>query len=122
MNKILYILLSLFLFQGCSNMELANVSYENVNFDSSKIKNKMSVNVEKNIYCVFFVCNRYNYGRFSVPLNVGNLAYDIINENRDKGNAITDMNINEEIQDFIFYYHKKITLTGNMFYDTSSQP
>lgn len=120
MNKII-LLLILFLCQGCANIELTNVSYEDINFDSSKIENKISVNVEKNIYCVFFVCNRYNYGRFSVPLNVGNLAYDIINENRDKGNAITDMKINEEIQDFIFYYHKKVLFTGNMFYDTSSQ-
>ena len=121
MNKII-LLLILFLCQGCSNIELTNVSYEDINFASSSVKNKTPISVEKNTYCLLAFCNNYDYGRFAFPLKENEFIYDVINENQDKGNAITDIDINIEIQNFIFYLHKKITLTGNMFYDTSSQP
>lgn len=118
MNKII-LFLALFLLQGCAK-ELTNVGYNNFNFDSSSVRDKTPIYVEKNMYCLLLLCNRYDYGLFD--LNADEFIYDVINENKDKGNAITDIDINWDRYDFIFFYRNKITLTGNMFEDTSSQP
>lgn len=115
MNKII-LLLILLLLQGCSNIELTNVSYEDVNFDSSTIKNKTPVNVEIDTHCLLLFCNRYDYGKVG-PVLKDPLIYDTIKKNQDKGNAITDIDIKEEVYFFLVYIYRKITLTGNMFED-----
>lgn len=118
MSKVICIFLGFFLLQSCSK-NLTNVGYDNFNFDSSSIKEKTPIYVEKNMYCLLLLCNRYDYGKYT---DADDFIYEVIKKNQDKGNAITDIDINIEMQNFIFYIHKKITLTGNMFYDTSSQP
>ncbi len=114
MNKIILFLI-LFLCQGCAN-ELTNVGYKNVNLNTSYISKKTPIKVEKNIYCFTVLCNEYNYGIVEFN-NIDDFVYNVLKENQDKGNVISDIEI--KIDKFLvlplLFNWKKITLTGNIF-------
>ena len=119
MNKFLSLLISIFLLNNCTKIELTNVGYDNIKFTSSNINNKNLVHNEINYYCLLFLCNRYDYKKFTQS---NAFIYYTLKNNRDKGNTISDIEIKKEQTTFFPYIHTKLSLTGNMFYDTSFQP
>ena len=106
-----------FLLSGCgTTKDIENIGYNNLNFDSQKIKDKTPIKKEYNKRCVFmFLCDNYKQS-----INYDNFIYNAIkdaNKQGIKGNAITDIQIDVDTYYglLIFYFHEKITLTGNIF-------
>ena len=106
-----------FLLFGCSTpKDIESIGYNNLNFDSQKIKDKTPIKKEYNKRCVFmFLCDNYKQS-----INYDNFIYNAIkdaNKQGIKGNAITDIQIDVDTYYglLIFYFHEKITLTGNIF-------
>ena len=116
MNKFIC-LMFVFLLFGCSTpKDIESIGYNNLNFDSQKIKDKTPIKKEYNKRCVFmFLCDNYKQS-----INYDNFIYNAIkdaNKQGIKGNAITDIQIDVDTYYglLIFYFHEKITLTGNIF-------
>lgn len=116
MNKFIC-LVFVFLLWGCGTpKDIENIGYNNLNFDSQKIKDKTPIKKEYNKRCVFmFLCDNYKQS-----INYDNFIYNAIkdaNKQGIKGNAITDIQIDVDTYYglLIFYFHEKITLTGNIF-------
>lgn len=116
MNKFIC-LAFVFLLWGCGTpKDIENIRYNNLNFDSQKIKDKTPIKKEYNKRCVFmFLCDNYKQS-----INYDNFIYNAIkdaNKQGIKGNAITDIQIDVDTYYglLIFYFHEKITLTGNIF-------
>lgn len=116
MNKFIC-LMFVFLLSGCGTpKDIENIGYNNLNFDSQKIKDKTPIKKEYNKRCVFmFLCDNYKQS-----INYDNFIYNAIkdaNKQGIKGNAITDIQIKEYeyINLLTLYLNKKITLTGNIF-------
>ena len=116
MNKFIC-LMFVFLLFGCGTLkDIENIGYNNLNFDSQKIKDKTPIKKEYNKRCVFmFLCDNYKQS-----INYDNFIYNAIkdaNKQGIKGNAITDIQIDVDTYYglLIFYFHEKITLTGNIF-------
>lgn len=116
MNKFIC-LVFVFLLFGCgTSKDIENIGYNNLNFDSQKIKDKTPIKKEYNKRCVFmFLCDNYKQS-----INYDNFIYNAIkdaNKQGIKGNAITDIQIDVDTYYalLIFYFHEKITLTGNIF-------
>ena len=110
-------LMFVFLLFGCGTpKDIENIGYNNLNFDSQKIKDKTPIKKEYNKRCVFmFLCDNYKQS-----INYDNFIYNAIkdaNKQGIKGNAITDIQIDVDTYYglLIFYFHEKITLTGNIF-------
>ena len=116
MNKFIC-LVFVFLLFGCgTTKDIENIGYNNLNFNSQKIKDKTPIRKEYNKRCVFmFLCDNYKQS-----INYDNFIYNAIkdaNKQGIKGNAITDIQIDVDTYYglLIFYFHEKITLTGNIF-------
>ena len=106
-----------FLLFGCgTTKDIENIGYNNLNFNSQKIKDKTPIRKEYNKRCVFmFLCDNYKQS-----INYDNFIYNAIkdaNKQGIKGNTITDIQIKEYeyINFLMLYLNKKITLTGNIF-------
>lgn len=111
MNKFIC-LMFIFLLSGCGTpKDIENIGYNNLNFDSQKIKDKTPVKKEYNKRCFLFFCNTYRNNK-----NMDEFVYETLEEYKEFGNALMDISIVEETK-FMYpiYLNKKIILTGNIF-------
>lgn len=117
MNKFICLVFVFFVWGCSSNLhELKNVGADNFTLISENKVKKTPIKKEYNKRCVFmFLCDNYKQS-----INYDNFIYNAIkdaNKQGIKGNAITDIQIDVDTYYglLIFYFHEKITLTGNIF-------